>query len=221
MANRTIKFLGQGYGATPAVITITANGNTVFSGPVDTVDQLLPVLPSTDLNLVSNVGTFEIDQTFIGQIPITCTVTSGTVIFAQVMIDNVYLSNPAYTPQQLAILSNPDTTPAEKVAIYTPVADPPLSQQDIDTLLDPATTPQQADAILVAHNCQPYAESGAGSWYPLNLTDSDPRSAVTIDSVLQIPDHEELAGTWWWTVFAGSTMAYQLNVDRPVDPNVP
>jgi hypothetical protein len=221
MANRTIKFLGQGYGSTPAVITITANGNTVFSGPVDTVDQLRPVLPNESLNLTGTVGTFEIDQAFKGQIPMTCTVTSGTVIFAQIVVNNVYMSNPAYTPEQLAILKNPDTTQADRVAIYTPVADPPLSQQDIDTLLDPATTPEQAYAIQEAHNCQPYGYSGEDGWYPLNLTDSDPRNTVTIDGVLQTPDYQEFAGTWWWTVFAGSTMSYQLTVDRPVDPNVP
>jgi hypothetical protein len=220
MANSTIKFLGQGYGATPAAITITANGNTVFSGPVDTVDQLRPVLPNPDLNLVSNVGTFEVPQNFKGQIPMTCTVTSGTVIFAQVMINNVYISNPGYTPEQLATLTNPATTPADRVAIYTLVAEPAFTQQDIDTLLDPATTPEQANVILEAHNCRPYGSMGADSWYPLNLTNADPRSSVTIDSVLQTPSRD-LPGTWWWTVFAGSTMSYQLTVDRPVDPNVP
>ena len=215
MANSTIKFLGQGYGATPAVVTITANGNTVFSGPVDTVDQLRPVLPNTSLNLVSNVGTFEIDRTFKGQIPITCTVTSGTVIFAQVMINNVELTDSVYTPEQMAVLGNPETTQADRVAIYTLVAEPPLSQQDIDTLLDPATTTNQANAILVEHNCVINWVSGDDGWYQVNHTGVDPRSAVTIDSVSQTPSRD-LTGTWWWTVFSGSTMSFQLTVDPKV-----
>jgi hypothetical protein len=222
MPNRTIKFLGQGYGATPAEVTITANGNTVFSGTVDTVDELRPVLPNPNLNLNGNMGTFEIDQAFRGQIPMTCTVNSGTVIFAQIVIDNVYMSNPSYTAEQMAALSNPATTPAEKVAIYTTGADPSLSQQDIDTLLDPATTPAQAYEILVAHNCQPWVYSGDDYWFPLNLTNADPRTSVSIDGVLQTPDRDlDLDGTWWWTVFEGSTMSYQLTVDRPVSPIQP
>jgi hypothetical protein len=222
MANRTIKFLGQGYGATPAQVTITANGNVVFSGAVDTVDQLRPVLPNPSLNLDGDLGTFEIDQAFNGQIPMTCTVNSGTVIFSQIMINNVYMSNPGYTSEQLATLNNPATTPAERVAIYTPVANPPLSQQDIDTLLDPATTPAQAYAIQEAHNCQPYGYSGNDGWFPLNLTNADPRTSVSIDGVFQTPDRDpDLGGTWWWTVFSGSTMSYQLSVDRPVGPIQP
>jgi hypothetical protein len=218
MANSTIKFLGQGYGATPAEITITANGNTVFSGPVDTVDQLRPVLPNPSLNLTGNVGTFEVPQNFKGQIPITCTVNSGTVIFAQILISNVFQTNPGYTSEQLSTLLNPATTPTERVAIYTTLANPPLSQQDIDTLLDPATTPDQANAMLDAHGCLPYNYSDEG-WYTLNLTNADPRTSVSIDNVLQTPDRDpDLGGTWWWTVFSGSTMSFQLTVDRPVGP---
>lgn len=210
MANRTVQILGQGYGVNPAQITVTANGNTVFSGAVNTVDQTLPALPNQDLSLPNILCTFEIDQTFTGQIPMTCAVSTGTVIFANILTNYRFIPNPVYTPEQLAILNNPTTTEAERVAIYTQVANPPLSQSDIDTLLDPAATFQQKNAIIVSHNCTTYISSGVNGFGPIDPTDA--RSSVTIDGIAQTPDHGELPGTWWWKINTGSTMAYQLDV---------
>lgn len=211
MANRTIQLLGQGYGSSPAQITVTANGNTVFSGTVSAVDQPPPPLPNPALTLAEILCTFEIDQAFTGQIPMTCAVSSGTVIFAQICANFVLISNPVYTPEQIAILTSPTTTQAERVTIYTQVAVPSLSQTDIDTLLDPASTPAQINAILVAHNCLPYISSGADGYGPIDNTDA--RSSVVIDGIAQTPDHGQLPGTWWWIINAGSTLAYQLDVD--------
>jgi hypothetical protein len=183
----------------------------VFSGTIATVDQPLPVLPNLSINLPEILCTFEIDLAFTGQIPMTCTVNSGTIIFAEVYANYVRIPNPVYTPEQIATLTNPGTTQATCVAIFTQVANPPLSQQDIDTLLDPSSTPEQENTILVAHNCLPYISSGA-SGYGL-IDNSDPRSSVTINGIAQTPDHGELPGTWWWTVAPGSSLAYQLDVD--------
>ena len=211
MANRTVQIRGQGYGSSPAQITVTANGNTVFSGTIATVDQPLSVLPNLAINLDEILCTFEIDLAFTGQIPMTCAVSTGTVIFAEIYANYVGIPNPVYTPAQSATLANPDTTQAERVAIYTQVANPPLSQQDIDTLLDPSSTPQQINTIRVAHNCMPYISSGASGYGGIDNTDS--RSSVTINGIAQTPDRGELPGTWWWTVGTGSSLAYQLDVD--------
>ena len=211
MANRTVQILGQGYGSSPAQITVTSNGNTVFSGTVSAVDQPLPALPNLAINLSEILCTFEIDQAFTGQIPMTCAVSSGTVIFGQIYANYVAIRNPVYTPEQITILTSLTTTQAERVAIYTQVAVPPLSQTDIDTLLDPASTPAQINAILVAHNCLPYISSGADGFGPIDNTDA--RSTVVIDGIAQTPDHGDLPGTWWWQINTGSTLAYQLDVD--------
>ena len=141
----------------------------------------------------------------------TCAVSSGTVIFANILTNYVSIRNPVYTPEQINILTSPTTTQAERVAIYTQVAVPPLSQTDIDTLLDPASTPAQINAILVAHNCLPYISSGADGFGPIDNTDA--RSTVVIDGIAQTPDHGDLPGTWWWQINTGSTLAYQLDVD--------
>jgi hypothetical protein len=211
MANRTVQILGQGYGANPAQITVTANGNTVFSGTVSAVDQPLPALPNLDINLSEILCTFEIDQAFTGQIPMTCAVSSGTVIFAQIYANYVAILNPVYTPEQITILTSPTTTQAERVTIYTQVANPPLSQTDIDTLLDPAATQEQKNAIIAAHNCTTEISSGVDGFGSIDNTDA--RSSVAINGIAQTPDHGELPGTWWWAINAGSTLSYQLDVD--------
>jgi hypothetical protein len=211
MANRTVQILGQGYGSTPAQITVTANGTTVFSGAVNTTDQSLPALPNADLDLTNVLCTFEIDQAFSGQIPMTCAVSSGTVIFAQIYANYVAIPNPVYTSEQLAILFNPATPGPDRLAIYTQVANPALSETDIATLQNPTTTPEQRNAILAAHNCQEATSSGANGYGAIDNT--DPRSSVSINGISQTPDRGDLDGAWWWTINTGSSLAYQLDVD--------
>jgi hypothetical protein len=211
MPIRTVQILGQGYGSTPAQITVTASGNTVFSGTVDTVNQPLPSLPNLEINLNNILCTFEIDTAFVGEIPMTCAVSAGAVIFAQICANYAQIPNPVYTQSQINTLINPATTVADRVAIYTQVAVPALAQNDIDALQNQTTTPEQYKAILVAHNCTTTISSGVNGYGPINNT--DPRSSVVINGTPQMPDHGELSGTWWWVINTGSTMTYQLEVD--------
>lgn len=211
MANRTVQILGQGYGANAAEIAVTANGNTVFSGTVNTVDQPLPQLPNLEIELPNILCTFEIDQTFTGQIPMTCLVTAGTVIFADINANYSAMTNPVYTAEQLAILNDPSTTQATRVSIYTQVAVPPLTQPEIDILLDTGAPSSEKKAILQSHNCAVIISSGANGYQTIDNTDA--RSSVAIDGVAQTPDRGDLPGTWWWKINNGSTLAYQLDVD--------
>jgi hypothetical protein len=216
MTIRTVKIQGLAYGTVPAEITVTANGNTVFSGAVSTIDQPLPTLPDLSLSGTTvTLCTFEIDQTFVGQIPMTCEVTQGTVLFAQILANYSAIANPVYTPEQLAALKNPATTAQERVAIFTPLASPPLSQVDIDTLLDPNVSLATYNEILAAHNLSPTISSGADGY--ASIDDTDPRSNVQINGVSQTPDHTDLPGAWWWPISSGSTLGYNLDVD-PATP---
>jgi hypothetical protein len=214
MPIRTVQIQGQGYGSTPAQITVTASGNTIFSGTVNTVNQPLPALPNPEININNVLCTFEIDTAFVGEIPMTCAVSSGTVIFSNIYANYVANLNPVYTPAQIATLTNPDTTVGARIAIYTQVAVPPLSQADMDVLRGTETTPEQYKAILAAHNCDTTIPSGADGYGPIDNT--DPRSSVVINGIAQTPDHGELPGAWWWTINTGSTMTYQLEVDPAV-----
>jgi hypothetical protein len=211
MAIRTVQILGQGYGTNPAGITVAAGGNTVFSGTVPTVDQPVPALPNAEINLNNVLCTFEIDTAFVGEIPMTCAVSAGTVIFSSIYANYTTIPNSVYTLAQIDTLNNPATTQAERVAIYIQMAIPALSQAEIDLLSDPATLNAQKNAILVAHNCTPAISSGPSTYGKLAHT--DPRSSVVIDGIAQTPKRGELTGTWWWVINTGSTMAYQLQVD--------
>jgi hypothetical protein len=53
MTTRNFKQCGQAYGSTPASITATIDGTVVFSGPVSTLDQPLPILPEPSANITS------------------------------------------------------------------------------------------------------------------------------------------------------------------------
>jgi hypothetical protein len=67
MTNRTLQFYGQGYGSTPPTITVTIDGNQVFSGPVlGSVDETPPqIFFPADYN-----------QIYIAQLPIMANTTS-------------------------------------------------------------------------------------------------------------------------------------------------
>ena len=90
MATRTIQFLGQAYGATPASVVATWNGNTIYSGTVPTVDQTGPAenyIPNEILFTLGNV-----DVTLQAEIPVTIEVTAGNVYFGTILGNyaNVY-----------------------------------------------------------------------------------------------------------------------------------
>lgn len=211
MATRTVKVYGRGYGATPANITATLNGNTVFTGDVPTLNTPIPPLPDTSLTGVTvPLFSFEIDTAFVGQIPMTCTVNSGTVIFAEILANYTSVINPAITEAQLAVLQDRNSTPAQRMAVCELIANPPFSAAEKSTYLDPATTWPERNTIVTVERC-PTTVSGA-SYFGF-IDDTDPRSNVQINGVAQNPNTGDLPGVWWWTVGQGSVLAYNLDVD--------
>jgi hypothetical protein len=74
MANRTVKFTGIAFSDAGSVnIQATFNNQTVFNGDVS--------VPTTEGTTVDDLFTFDIDQVVNGSIPLTFTVTGGTVKF--------------------------------------------------------------------------------------------------------------------------------------------
>jgi hypothetical protein len=154
MTTRTVKIFGQGFGSTPAEISVTLNENVIYTGEIPTIDQPVYTLPNLEVaNTVPQLCDFEIGMDVSGTIPMTCTVLSGTVIFAQILANYCVLDN----------------------------TDPVIgSGPDVFNNID-----------------------GIG----------DARSNVYINEIAQAINHtEELSGTWWFTVPAGSVFRYDLDV---------
>ena len=80
MANRTIQFCGYAYGNVPVQLNAHINGQTVFSGAVDTLNESLPS-PGIDMTnapvLFSVVESELFPTTFAGSYPMTVSVATG------------------------------------------------------------------------------------------------------------------------------------------------
>lgn len=215
MAIRTLQFQGIGFGTSPASITVTANGDQIFSGTVTTVDQPVPVLPNFELTPDQvTLFTFEIDTAFSGQIPMTCTVNNGTVIFGEVLANYIGISNPVYSAEQFATLTNPATTRSQRLAIWTQTASVAFTTEELATLEDPSTSQSAVTQIVNAHGCALYTSGGSSEYGSIDSTDA--RSNAFIDGVAQLPERGDLPGTWWWTIENGSTLSYNLDVEPAI-----
>lgn len=218
MTNRTIQFYGAAYGSAPVSITATANGNTVFSGTVNTLNEPFPTA-WPDPAQFTVLFTMEAPVSFSGAIPMTVTVNSGDgVAMAHVRANYVYIPNPIYSSEQWATISaNPQS--AESLAIQTSLANPPFNQTEIDTLSNPSTTQTQYYTILNAHGLIPYIMGGPGN-FNASFWDSDCRSVVTIDGnpvEPPTPRPPEYLGDWTYLVPVNSTLAYNLNINAGIE----
>lgn len=216
MSERTVVFKGLAYGSSPATMQATANGVNIFSGAVTTRNEPLPSMPGPTPDPVA-LFTMTVDTSFSGTIPMTCEVTSGTVIFSLVQANYMLLANPIYSVEQYQILVNPSSTDEQRNAIYVAApAVPPLSEADIALIQGPDTPDDQYIAVLNAHNIQPTVNGGVDAFGV--IARDDPRTNVYINGILQNPDRAGLAGAWWWTVGAGSTISYNLVVQNNILP---
>jgi len=80
MTNRTIKFFGYAYGDAPVQLSAQINGQTVFSGAVETVNQ---TIPSGQIDMSAAPVLFSLENSplfpveFSGSYPMTVTVETG------------------------------------------------------------------------------------------------------------------------------------------------
>lgn len=208
MAIRTIQIHGKSFGATPNMVVATLDGSQVFNGAVTTVNEPVWSLPNLALvNQQDLLFTFDVDTDLTGEIPMTVTVSDGTVIFGEILTNYVSMYNPVYTAEQITELANPSTTPAQRNAIYETVANPPLSTEELTTLADPGVAQSVKNTILRQHGCSMMVSSGPSGFQVLDY--ADPRSNPSINGVAQNPTRDQ-SGTWWWAISAGSSLSYDL-----------
>jgi hypothetical protein len=219
MTNRTLVFLGQGFGSTTVDIAVTANDEVVYTGPVNTLDEPLPQTPYLAEDCAT-LFTMEIPVDFAGTIPMTMTVNSGYGIkFVVVWADYVIVPNPVYTAEQFAVITGPDWDSQEAQDIITSLANPPFTSEELAVLENPDTPDDQCEALLTAHGVETYVSGGDGV-YNGTFWPGDSRTNVTLNGnpcVAPDPRPPGLEGDWTWSVPVDGILSYDLNINAGVE----
>lgn len=118
MATRNFIQQGLAYGSTTASVTVSLDGNQIFSGSVLTLDQPVPPGPGPDIN--DDVCQWTLPADFSGQKSLTVQVSGSPFILADTMADRTDTSNTAsyvnlYWPQTIGNVDVSD--PLTNVAI--------------------------------------------------------------------------------------------------------
>lgn len=214
MTQRTIQFYGQGLGSGTAEITVTFQGQTVYTGPVPTAPNILP--PSNQYLLFS-INTLEVaDQ---GSFPVTVTPTVEDVNMTYVLANYTSIINPIFTPAQWEIITDPSKS-AETKEIISSLATPPFNEAEQEILNNPETPQSEKDAIFAAHGVS-YTVSSGPDGFTDDFWEGDSRTNVTIDGVVPAepptPRPENFQGDWPYRVPNNQTMAFDLNVIAGVE----
>lgn len=214
MTNRTVKFHGQGFGNVPVTITVTANGNIVFQGPIPTLDQPLPP-PRYHDDAIPSIFEMPIPLDFIGTIPMSVVVESGLgIAFLDALANYNLIPNPIYTPEQFAVITAPEKT-TQGLDIFIQLANPALSSAEIAVLDNPDTPDSECNAILANHGLSLYVSGGA-TQFNADFCNDDSRLYPALDGnplPTPVPRPSGLLGDWTWIVPVDSTFTYQFSVE--------
>ena len=93
MTIRTFIQRGQAYGIEPVTITAQIDGVQVFSGPVNTIDEPVPALPSLDTQIGVDIFSWAEDVLFSGTKTMEITVT-GVCNSWVILLINSYFNIP-------------------------------------------------------------------------------------------------------------------------------
>lgn len=157
---RTIQIWAQGFGTTPASIEASVNGSVVFSGPVPTIDEPMQDQGGSQFKGTGQlVFSFDIPFDFVGQVPVSISVTDNNVIvtnsFYNYVIKSIKDGKKEY--------GGPD--------FFVPISTGSVS--------DPKTFPKINNILQIPNRADPYL----GEWYwPLATGD-----VLTFDLEISTP----------------------------------
>ena len=242
--NRTLQFYGYAYGNVPVQLNAHINGELVFSGAVDTIDEPYNYLPDMTtapvLFTVENSSLFPIE--FSGSYPMTVSVATGNGI----QLGNIYSNYmptetpPAFTDRVEMLNTsitgttlNVGTVQAGTVKVGQLLA----AVTDTGTIIpgvvaDGTVIVAGSGSTWTVSKSQTVAAQNIGgatptpqdptvfsmcyvNGIPTNSEGTpDPRSSVAIDDVTQVPPLPVSPGVWTWTVAQGSTISCNLNISQ-------
>jgi hypothetical protein len=210
MANRTIKFTGQGYGESPVSVTATVDGTTVFSGTVPTTTGWVKTLTADQVDLFS----FELPIEFEGTKDVSLAVTGDNLYIAAVYANFVAVNNPIYSEAEMLTLQSTSER-AEKNDIYFVKANPPLTDEEKAILETSGPTAKaQRRAIYPAHNLVLRISGGADS-FSEPLDSSNVLTDITVNgTAVPAPSSNpgDPVGQWGFEVPGGGSVTCKLNI---------
>lgn len=213
MPTRTHKIYGKVWGdpASPATLTVTYNGEQVFSGPVNTVlGTYDPELPRDQFDFLA---TWTGDSSVSGNIPVSISVNGGTMHFQDIFMNEL--------TQERAIELKPD-------AVWPGYAPSTLEEIYHDRYLlsdEEFQTKYSSPKSLIYSVTNITTLTPISEWFrpPTGITtETDGKENVLIDGVdMSRPKPLTTTGSWAYKIPSGSTMTYTQKVDARATPNWP
>jgi hypothetical protein len=105
-----------------------------------------------------------------------------------------------------------NTAPEDQVVLFT--CELPITFDGFKPMTVEVVNGTVVFAQVHANHC--FQPNGENLYFPIRQG-VDARANVKINGTLQIP-HMDLPGTWSWTVAAGDTLSYDLNVAHGTEP---
>ena len=226
MANRTIQFCGYAYGNVPVQLNAHINGQTVFSGTVDTLNENIP---DTQVDMTNAPPLFSVVEsalfptTFAGSYPMTVSVATGhgillcatnsnymksftNIVIFSGSISGTTLNVSSVTSGEIIIgqgITGPGVTGTTIISGNGSTWEVNTSQTVSETTINGSVSHAgTADVFFDCYNGIPANSEGT----------TDSRSSVQINGVSQVPPLSTSLGQWTWQVDAGSTIECNLNV---------
>jgi hypothetical protein len=134
MTDRTFKQYALAFGSTPAQAVCQIDGNTVYSGPVTTLDESLPELPNLAYSIDTVAWSWQANAEFSGSQEISITVTGSPLLLADTFANNPFgnAANflPFYSTEQSGVtFYDPFTNEAIDGVVQSGPYDPALPGQ--------------------------------------------------------------------------------------------